>query len=86
MGIEKADELYELAKRLPVGERLKLVEKIAHDLIPATSDSAARYRWMDIHGIAPDCLDRDAQEWISRSREAADSAREVARGDRHEGK
>jgi len=85
MGIEKAEEVYEIARRLPVGERLKLVEKIAHDLIPMAEGSSVRYRWMDIQGIAPNCLEMDAQEWVSRSREEADRGRSGLRVDRDEG-
>lgn len=86
MGSEKADEIYELAKRLPVRERLKLLERIAHDLIPTAAGSETRYRWMDIQGVAPDCLDIDAQEWISRSREETDRVRAITGGDQDEGR
>ena len=85
MGIEKAEEVYEIARRLPVGERLKLVERIAHDLIPMAEGSRVRYRWMDIQGIAPNCLEMDAQEWVSRSREEADRGRSGLGVDRDEG-
>ena len=37
MTMSTADELYQLAKSLPVNERLRLVEKIAHDLTDATT-------------------------------------------------
>lgn len=34
------DEVYELARQLPPGERIRLVEKIAHDLAPVPDVSA----------------------------------------------
>jgi hypothetical protein len=41
MTVNTADDLYELAKQLPVSERLRLVEKIAHDLSAAPPPAAA---------------------------------------------
>jgi hypothetical protein len=41
MAVSTAEDLYEMAKQLPAGERLRLVEKIAHDLVPAVEPEAA---------------------------------------------
>lgn len=41
MPASTADDLYEIAKQLPTGERIRLVEKIAHDLVPAAATKAA---------------------------------------------
>ena len=75
-----AERLYEeLVKRLPVIERLRLVEKIVHDLSAEAPEgnSGDRYDWMAIEGIAPDLLaGEDAQEWVSRTRQASDDHRE----------
>jgi hypothetical protein len=37
MTMSTADDLYQIAKSLPVTERLRLVEKIAHDLTDAST-------------------------------------------------
>jgi hypothetical protein len=67
------DELYEIARQLPVKDRLELVERIAHDLLTTIAPLGERYSWLDIAGIAPDLLGgEDAQEWVSRSRREAD--------------
>ena len=41
MALNTADDLYEMAKSLPVTERLRLVEKIAHDLTDASPHPVA---------------------------------------------
>jgi hypothetical protein len=75
-----ADRVYEqLVKNLPATERLRLVEKIVHDLSTGAleGESGERYDWMDIEGIAPDLLaGEDAQEWVSRTRQESDEHRE----------
>lgn len=75
-----AERVYEeLVKCLPAVERLRLVEKIVHDLLLAAreAESGERYDWMAIEGIAPDPLDgEDAQQWVSRTRQESDDHRE----------
>jgi hypothetical protein len=75
-----AERVYEeLVKGLPAVERLRLVEKIVHDLSAEApgGESGERYDWMAIEGIAPDLLDgEDAQEWVSRTRQESDDHRE----------
>jgi hypothetical protein len=73
-----AEEAYEQIASLPVGERLRLVEKIAHDLSlePAPKEGEKRYSWLAIAGIAPNLLaGEDAQEWVSRTRREGDERR-----------
>ncbi len=74
------ERLYEQSvKRLPAAERLRLVEKIVHDLSAGAADGEPeeRYDWMEIEGIAPDLLaGEDAQEWVSRTRQESDDHRE----------
>lgn len=73
MDARTVDELYEIARQLPVKDRLELVERIAHDLSTTVAPPEERYSWLDIAGIAPDLLaGEDAQEWVSRSRRDAD--------------
>jgi len=40
MPVSTAEDLYEIARQLPAGEQLRLVEKIAHDLVPAPKVAA----------------------------------------------
>ena len=83
MGHKNAEETYDLVvKHLPVTERLRLVERIVHDLAasPATPASGTRYDWMSVAGIAPGLLaGEDAQEWVSRSRRESDEHRQSER-------
>jgi hypothetical protein len=79
-----AEDLYDLVRQLPAAERLRLVEKIAHDLsappLPAEPARAA-FDWSQLAGAAPGLLGgQDAQEWVSGSRREADDARAVPRG------
>ena len=76
-----AEDLYDLVRQLPAAERLRLVEKIAHDLsappLPAEPARAA-FDWSQLAGAAPGLLGgHDAQEWVSGSRREADDARAV---------
>ena len=72
-----ADAIYEMARRLPASDRLRLVEKIAHDLSCGQEGSNnGRYKWTDIGGTATDIMNgEDAQVWVTRSREETDSMR-----------
>jgi hypothetical protein len=73
------DQLATLATQLSPADRLKLVERIVHDLaaFPAVSALTAHYDWMSVRGIAPNLLDgEDAQEWVSRTRREGDEQRE----------
>jgi hypothetical protein len=73
-----AQQVYELARELPVGERLRLVEQLVHDLSAAPGDIAeARYDWRDLAGAAPGLAGEDAQTWVSRARETSDEQRAV---------
>jgi hypothetical protein len=80
MAMTTAEEIYEqVVKPLPAQERLRLVEKIVHDLAeePGPAPAQQRYSWSSIRGIAPNLLcGEDAQEWVSRNRREADEHRE----------
>lgn len=70
-----ADAIYEMARKLPAADRLRLVERIAHDLSCGQEGSNnGRYKWTDMGGTAADIMDgEDAQEWVNRSREETDA-------------
>jgi hypothetical protein len=73
------EQVAALAAQLPPAERLRLVEKIAHDLAggSAGDEQAKRPTWKSLRGIAPDLLGgEDAQAWVSRTRREADEHRE----------
>jgi hypothetical protein len=74
------EEIYEQhIKPLPREERLRLIEMTAHDLArrPSEAELGQRYDWRSVRGIAPRLLDeKDAQEWVSRTRREADEQRE----------
>jgi hypothetical protein len=80
MALATAEEIYEqVVKPLPATERLRLVEKVVHDLWvqPPERESLQRHDWMSIRGVAPNLLGgEDAQEWVSRTRREADEHRE----------
>jgi len=80
MATNTADDLYVLVRQLPTAERLRLVERIAHDLCaaaPSVAIAPPAFDWADLAGAAPGLLDgRDAQEWVSSSRSEADNARD----------
>lgn len=80
MTVKTAEEAYErIVRALPAGERLRLVEKIVHELYasPGSTEPGERDDWMSLAGIAPDLLNgEDAQEWVSRTRREADEQRE----------
>lgn len=69
-----AEELYTAATALPPRERLRLVERIVHDLAQAAVE--ARPKWMDLEGAATGILEgEDAQAWVSRTRRESDEGR-----------
>ena len=80
MATRTAEDLYDLVRQLPAAERLRLVEKIAHDLSANTSPAEPApppFDWADLAGAAPGLLGgEDAQAWVSRSRRESDEARE----------
>jgi hypothetical protein len=70
------DDLYNAATALPVPDRLRLVERIVHDL--AQPPAETRPRWMDLEGAASALLDgEDAQAWVSRTRRESDDGRDA---------
>jgi hypothetical protein len=74
------DAIYEqFVKSLPVAERMRLVEIIAHDLTAEAtlSPSTERPKWSDYRGMVqhPMCGE-DAQAWVSRTRRESDESRE----------
>lgn len=79
MAAPTVDELYEqVIKSLTTPDRLRLVEKIVHDLsvTEIQDSSSSRYDWMTVRGIAPHLSDgEDAQAWVSRTRHEADEQR-----------
>jgi hypothetical protein len=73
------DQVAALAAQLPPADRLRLVERIAHDLAssPAHGEPVPRPDWMSLRAIAPNLLGgEDAQAWVSRTRREADEHRE----------
>ena len=73
------DQLATLAEQLAPADRLRLVERIVHDLaaLPAANEPRPRHDWMALRGIAPNLLGgEDAQEWVSRTRREGDEQRE----------
>jgi hypothetical protein len=79
-----AEDLYELVQQLPPAERLRLVEKIVHDLstgTPLAGPARAPFDWSQLAGAAPGLLGgEDAQAWVHRSRHQSDAAREPPTG------
>lgn len=59
MAASTAEALYPLVLRLPVRERLRLVERIAHDLSIAASVPAASFDWARLAGAARGLLGGD---------------------------
>ena len=80
MALTSVEEIYEqVIKRLSPMQRLRLVEKIAHELSaqPSEGEPPPPYDWMAVRGIAPNLLGgEDAQEWVSRTRRESDERRE----------
>jgi hypothetical protein len=75
MALMTADEVYDqVVKGLPAPERLRLVEKIVHEL--SMDGTSQRRRWREIRGLVayPMCGE-DAQDWVSRGRREADEER-----------
>jgi hypothetical protein len=80
MALITAEEVYEqVVKGLPAPERLRLVEKIVHDLSAqqTAGGPSTRRHWKEIRGmVAYPMCGEDAQEWVSRGRREADEQRE----------
>jgi hypothetical protein len=77
MTVERVYEQF--VRKLSVPDRLRLIERIVHDLSTDApgSESGERYDWMALEGIAPNLLaGEDAQDWVSRTRQEADDHRE----------
>ena len=76
------EHLAELASQLSSAERLRLVERIVHDMA-ATGESATsgrRRSWSEIRGrVAYPLCGEDAQAWVSRTRSESDESREVGK-------
>lgn len=73
------DQLVALAAQLPPADRLRLVERIVHDLASSSAEGEphSRQDWMSLRGIAPNLLGgEDAQAWVSRNRREADENRQ----------
>ncbi|MBM3265169.1 MAG: hypothetical protein FJY97_17360 [candidate division Zixibacteria bacterium] len=77
MAATTVDDLYEQTiKSWPTSDRLRLIEKIVHDLsINATAEhDRSHIDWMSLRGVAPHLLaGEDAQTWVSQTRQEADS-------------
>jgi len=85
MAMTTEDAYKLIVREVPPGERLRLAERILHDLSIEDHgvESEERYDWRDAAGIAPNLLDgEDAQEWVSRSRRESDEQREKQWKDR----
>ncbi len=79
MAVATVEEIYEQVKALPLEARLRLVERIAHDVSRQVGEEEPKIkrRWRDIRGTAVGLLDgEDAQEWVSRTRREGDAHRE----------
>jgi hypothetical protein len=80
MANKTAEEVYEeVVRSLPPQERMRLVEKIAHELALQRSHAPTgrRDNWRELEGIAPDLLaGEDAQEWVTRTRQESDEDRD----------
>ncbi len=78
MAAVTSEQVTELAALLPPIERLRLVERIIHDLAASHApDIAPRRRWGEIRGRpASSMLGEDAQDWVSRTRRESDERRE----------
>lgn len=73
------DQVALLAAQLPPTDRLRLVERIVHEMAvpPVEEQAAQRADWMSVRGIAPNLLGgEDAQAWVSRTRRESDEHRE----------
>ena len=73
------EQVAALAAQLPWTDRLRLVERIVHELTvsPVEGQAAPRADWMSLRGIAPNLLGgEDAQAWVSRTRRESDEQRE----------
>jgi len=73
------EQVAALAAQLPWTDRLRLVERIAHELAvpPVEGQDAPHADWMSLRGIAPNLLGgEDAQAWVSRTRRESDEQRE----------
>ncbi|HEY3354528.1 MAG TPA: hypothetical protein VGQ83_14850 [Polyangia bacterium] len=77
--MRNVDDLYELARQLPAGERLRLVERIVHDL-SAGPAAGERFDWSQLAGVAPGLSGGDAQAWVSRAREESERRQHGPRG------
>jgi hypothetical protein len=67
--------------QLSVGERLRLVEKIVHDLSAPAQPVRPPFDWAQLAGAAPGLLGgEDAQAWVSQSTQESDDAREQLLG------
>lgn len=73
------EQVAALAAQLSATDRLRLVERIVHDLAstPATNEPRPGHDWRSLRGIAPNLLGgEDAQAWVSRTRREGDEQRE----------
>ena len=80
MSQRTSEEIYEqVIKPMAVSERLRLIERIAHDLSTSgNGELAQRSNWASLRGVAPNLLEgEDVQAWISSVR---------AESDRHRGR
>lgn len=78
MAVLTPEHVIALAAQLPPMERLRLVERIIHDLAasPVAAD-APRRRWGEIRGRATfPMLGEDAQDSVSRTRRESDEERQ----------
>jgi len=77
----KIEDVYELVRRLPASERLRLVEQIARELSSSATEEikGQRFDWSSIAGCAPGLLEgEDAQTWVSKTRREGDERRQNA--------
>ncbi len=68
-------ELMERAHGLTADEQLRLAAYLVERARRAPR--LVEYRWQDLAGLAPDLLDEDAQEWVSRNRREGSARREA---------
>lgn len=64
-------------EQLTPEERLELIQKVAAGLKTETAIAQPCPKWSDLRGMAPyPLMEEDAQEWVSRIRQANDAHRE----------
>ena len=71
------NDLIRQTEKLTPEEQLRLIAYLAEQARKSTRQQPPPKRWQDIKGAAPyPLVDEDAQNWVSRTRQASDTQRE----------